>query len=72
MLKRLAVVVVGAGRGSRLQQDVSREKRVPKAFFLVAGRPMVAYILEEAFKLNPDAVFFVHPPGWGDRLGGFS
>lgn len=67
----LAIVVVGAGRGSRLQKDVPENKRRPKAFYEIGGKPMISYVLEEAAKLNPDAIFLVHPPGWGDRLEGF-
>jgi molybdopterin-guanine dinucleotide biosynthesis protein A len=70
-LETLAIVVVGAGWGSRLQEGIPVEKRKPKAYYPVAGEPMVSYILKEALKIAPDAVFFVHPPGWGDKLEGF-
>jgi bifunctional UDP-N-acetylglucosamine pyrophosphorylase/glucosamine-1-phosphate N-acetyltransferase len=53
----LAVVVLAAGKGTRMRSDR------PKVLHPVAGRPMLAHVLAAAEALSPEKVVLVLAPG---------
>lgn len=55
-MERLGVVVLAAGQGQRMRS------RCPKILHPVAGRPMVAYVLEAARALAPQRLVVVASP----------
>ena len=63
----LSVVILAAGRGKRMRS------RLPKVLHPLAGRPLLAHVVEAARALGPEAVYVVHGHGGGQvraALGG--
>ena len=56
-LKDVAVVVLAAGRGTRMKSDL------PKAMHTIAGRPMVNHVIAAAAEIGPERVVVVTGPG---------
>ncbi len=56
-LKDVAVVVLAAGRGTRMKSDL------PKAMHTVVGRPMVNHVIAAAEAIGPERVVVVTGPG---------
>ncbi len=56
-LKDVAVVVLAAGRGTRMKSDL------PKAMHTVVGRPMVSHVIAAAAAIGPERVVVVTGPG---------
>ena len=56
-LKDVAVVVLAAGRGTRMKSDL------PKAMHTVVGRPMVNHVIAAAAAIGPERVVVVTGPG---------
>ena len=61
MQSRGTVVILAAGQGKRMQS------RGPKVLQLLCGRPMLAYVLEQALSLDPQRVLLVVGVG-ADRV----
>ena len=55
--RKLAVIVLAAGQGSRMKSDL------PKVLHPLAGRPMVRHLMETVRGLSPDRVVVVVGPG---------
>jgi len=55
----LSVVILAAGQGKRMASDL------PKVLQPLAGRPLLAHVVETARSLKPDAIHIVH--GHGDE-----
>ena len=55
--RQLAVVVLAAGRGTRMQSGV------PKALHTVAGRTLLGHVLDSTRPLRPERTIIVTPPG---------
>jgi bifunctional UDP-N-acetylglucosamine pyrophosphorylase/glucosamine-1-phosphate N-acetyltransferase len=53
----LSVVILAAGQGKRMHSDL------PKVLQLLAGRPMLAHVIERARSLNPDDIHVVYGHG---------
>ena len=53
MLKNLNVVILAAGKGSRMRSSK------PKALFKLGGKPLIFYVLDRAFEIKPDNVYVV-------------
>lgn len=53
----LSVVVLAAGQGTRMRSAL------PKVLHPIAGRPMLAHVLDTARALQPDAIYVVHGHG---------
>ncbi|MBT4907396.1 MAG: bifunctional UDP-N-acetylglucosamine diphosphorylase/glucosamine-1-phosphate N-acetyltransferase GlmU [Rhodospirillaceae bacterium] len=52
----LAIVVLAAGKGTRMRSDL------PKVMHQLAGRPMIAHLLDTAAELSPERVVVVVGP----------
>lgn len=59
-----AVVVVAAGRGTRLAREDDR----PKGLVEVAGAALVTHALARVATAAPDRIVLVHPPGWQSQF----
>jgi bifunctional UDP-N-acetylglucosamine pyrophosphorylase/glucosamine-1-phosphate N-acetyltransferase len=57
----LNIVILAAGLGKRMQSDL------PKVLHPIAGKPMLAHVLDSARKLNPDQIIVVVGHG-ADRV----
>ncbi len=57
----LSVVVLAAGRGTRMKSDL------PKVLHPIAARPMLAHVIDSAQSLNPQAIHVVYGHG-GERV----
>ncbi len=57
----LTVVVLAAGQGTRMKSDL------PKVLHTLAGRPMLARVVDSARSLNPQAIHVVYGHG-GERV----
>jgi bifunctional UDP-N-acetylglucosamine pyrophosphorylase/glucosamine-1-phosphate N-acetyltransferase len=57
----LSVIILAAGLGKRMRSEV------PKVLHPLAGRPMVAHVIERARELAPDAIHVVYGHG-GERV----
>ncbi len=55
--RKLAVIVLAAGQGTRMKSDL------PKVLHPLAGRPMVRHLMETVAALSPDRVVVVVGPG---------
>ncbi len=53
MPKKLACVILAAGKGTRMKSDIS------KPLHKVVGRSMVGHVIDTATKLNPDEIIVV-------------
>ena len=53
----LSVIILAAGLGKRMRSDI------PKVLHPLAGRPMVAHVVERARELAPDAIHVVYGHG---------
>ena len=51
--KNLAVVILAAGKGTRMKSDL------PKVLHKVAGKPMIEYVVETAKKLNANPIILI-------------
>ncbi|MDN5842839.1 MAG: NTP transferase domain-containing protein, partial [Alcaligenaceae bacterium] len=61
----LNIIILAAGLGKRMQSDL------PKVLHPIAGRPMLAHVLDRARELKPDRIIVVggppaHPVGAAD------
>ncbi|MFH1826600.1 MAG: sugar phosphate nucleotidyltransferase [bacterium] len=52
-MKNLAVIVLAAGKGTRMKSDL------PKVFHEILGEPMLSYVLQTVKKLNPQQTYLV-------------
>lgn len=52
-MPELAVIVLAAGKGTRMKSDL------PKVFHEILGEPMLTYVLDTVKKLNPQHVYLV-------------
>ncbi len=57
----LSVVVLAAGRGTRMKSEL------PKVLHPIAARPMLAHVIDSAQSLNPQAIHVVYGHG-GERV----
>ncbi|HEX9708077.1 MAG TPA: bifunctional UDP-N-acetylglucosamine diphosphorylase/glucosamine-1-phosphate N-acetyltransferase GlmU [Steroidobacteraceae bacterium] len=57
----LSVVILAAGQGKRMASDL------PKVLQPLAGRPLLAHVVDTARTLKPDAIHIVHGHG-GERV----
>ncbi len=57
---KLNVLIPAAGEGQRLRPHTIGK---PKVMLEVAGKPIIAHIIESIIKLNPEKVCVVVPPG---------
>lgn len=57
----LNIIILAAGLGKRMQSDL------PKVLHPIAGRPMLAHVLDNARRLNPDRIIVVVGHG-ADRV----
>jgi bifunctional UDP-N-acetylglucosamine pyrophosphorylase/glucosamine-1-phosphate N-acetyltransferase len=55
-MKRLAVVILAAGKGTRMQSDL------PKVMHEIAGKPMLRHVIDTCARLAPDHVVVVTGP----------
>ncbi|MDP6604102.1 MAG: bifunctional UDP-N-acetylglucosamine diphosphorylase/glucosamine-1-phosphate N-acetyltransferase GlmU [Rhodospirillales bacterium] len=55
--RQTAVIVLAAGAGTRMRSDV------PKVLHPIAGRPMIAYVMETLTALAPERIVVVVGPG---------
>src|SRR5688572_24593628 len=62
-LMPLSVVILAAGQGKRMASDL------PKVLQPLAGRPLLAHVVETARSLKPDAIHVVHGHGAGAVRG---
>ncbi|MDQ1094743.1 bifunctional UDP-N-acetylglucosamine pyrophosphorylase/glucosamine-1-phosphate N-acetyltransferase [Xanthomonas sacchari] len=62
----LHVVILAAGAGKRMKSDK------PKVLQPIAGRPMLAHVIETARHLQPDAIHIVHGHGGDAVLAAFA
>ncbi len=62
----LAIVILAAGKGTRMKSDK------PKVMHDIAGRPMIAWLLEAAQNLNPQKIIVVTAPGMDDVMAAVS
>ena len=53
----LHVVILAAGQGKRMRSAL------PKVLHRIAGRPLLAYVMEAAMQLKPERVYVVHGHG---------
>ena len=58
--KPLAVVILAAGRGTRMKSDM------PKVLHPLAGRPLIGWLLDTVESLTPNKVVVVTAPGMDD------
>ncbi|MBL4851341.1 MAG: bifunctional UDP-N-acetylglucosamine diphosphorylase/glucosamine-1-phosphate N-acetyltransferase GlmU [Gammaproteobacteria bacterium] len=58
---KLTVVILAAGKGTRMRSDL------PKVVHAVAGRPMLAHVVDTARSLKPDSIIVVYGHG-GDAV----
>lgn len=56
MSDKLAVIILAAGRGTRMKSDL------PKCLHKIAGRPMIGWLLETAQSLNAEKIITVISP----------
>jgi bifunctional UDP-N-acetylglucosamine pyrophosphorylase/glucosamine-1-phosphate N-acetyltransferase len=62
----LHVVILAAGQGKRMHSAL------PKVLHRIAGRPLLAYVLEAALSLKPERVFVVHGHGGSEVKKAFA
>jgi bifunctional UDP-N-acetylglucosamine pyrophosphorylase/glucosamine-1-phosphate N-acetyltransferase len=62
----LHVVILAAGQGKRMRSAL------PKVLHRIAGRPLLAYVIEAARSLKPERVFVVHGHGGTDVKAAFA
>jgi len=55
-MKRLAVVILAAGKGTRMKSDL------PKVMHEIAGKPMLRHVIDTCARLAPDHVVVVAGP----------
>ena len=55
-MKRLAVVILAAGKGTRMKSDL------PKVMHAIAGKPMLRHVIDTCARLTPDHVVVVAGP----------
>jgi len=52
--RQLAVVIMAAGKGTRMQRD-----DIPKVCNLVLGKPLIQYVVDQAMSLAPDKIICI-------------
>ena len=62
----LHVVILAAGQGKRMRSAL------PKVLHRIAGRPLLAYVLDAAMSLKPERVFVVHGHGGAEVKDAFA
>ncbi|NOX27013.1 MAG: UDP-N-acetylglucosamine diphosphorylase/glucosamine-1-phosphate N-acetyltransferase [Gammaproteobacteria bacterium] len=60
---KLTIVILAAGKGTRMRSSL------PKVAHPVAGKPMLAHVVDTARSLKPDAIIVVHGHG-GETIKG--
>jgi len=60
------VVILAAGQGKRMHSAL------PKVLHRIAGRPLLAYVLDAAMSLKPERVFIVHGHGGAEVKAAFA
>jgi bifunctional UDP-N-acetylglucosamine pyrophosphorylase/glucosamine-1-phosphate N-acetyltransferase len=55
-MKRLAVVILAAGKGTRMNSDL------PKVMHEIAGKPMLRHVIDTCTRLSPDQIVVVAGP----------
>lgn len=62
---KLSVVILAAGVGKRMNSDL------PKVLQKLAGKPLLAHVLETARRLHPDGIFVVYGHGGSEVQAAF-
>ncbi len=62
----LHVVILAAGQGKRMHSAL------PKVLHRIAGRPLLAYVIDAAMSLKPERVFVVHGHGGAEVKAAFA
>ena len=62
----LHVVILAAGQGKRMRSAL------PKVLHRIAGRPLLAYVIEAAMLLKPERIFVVHGHGGAEVKHAFA
>ena len=62
----LHVVILAAGQGKRMHSAL------PKVLHLIAGRPLLAHVIDAAMSLKPERVFVVHGHGGAEVQAAFA
>ena len=62
----LHVVILAAGQGKRMRSAL------PKVLHRIAGRPLLAYVIDAAMRLRPERVFVVHGHGGTEVKNAFA
>ena len=58
---KLGIVVLAAGQGTRMNSSL------PKVLHKLAGKPLLAHVLDTAYQLHPESILVVHGHG-GDQV----
>jgi bifunctional UDP-N-acetylglucosamine pyrophosphorylase/glucosamine-1-phosphate N-acetyltransferase len=58
----LAVIILAAGKGTRMKSDL------PKVLHKIAGQPMLAHVIQTAERLSPQKIVIVAAPDQGDAF----
>lgn len=53
-MSKLAIVILAAGKGTRMGNP-----DIPKVMVELSGKPLIGYVYEQAFSLNPDIVISI-------------
>lgn len=62
----LHVVILAAGQGKRMHSAL------PKVLHRIAGRPLLAYVMDAAMALKPERIFVVHGHGGAEVKNAFA
>jgi len=62
----LHVVILAAGQGKRMHSAL------PKVLHRIAGRPLLAYVMDAAMSLKPERIFVVHGHGGAEVKNAFA
>jgi bifunctional UDP-N-acetylglucosamine pyrophosphorylase/glucosamine-1-phosphate N-acetyltransferase len=60
------VVILAAGQGKRMHSAL------PKVLHRIAGRPLLAYVMDAALSLKPERIYVVHGHGGGEVKAAFA
>lgn len=66
MKDKLAIVILAAGKGTRMKSDI------PKVLHKIAGKPMINWLIDRCECLNPDKIIVVIGPDMDDLAAAVS